>query len=121
MILVDKNIDIEEDAGTVTCKPLGGNLSAKRDQTIKWMLKGRATRFRIDFRIRPVDGFPTPPAPWPFGNNPPPGQGDNGTGWITGGKFEGTVAYDEAVFEYDVTVVGPSGVAVLDPMIIVRT
>jgi hypothetical protein len=120
MTLVDKNIDIEEDACTVTCKPVGGNVSAKRNQKLKWTLQGRATRFKIDFYVQPVDGFQTPPAPWPFGDHPPPGQGDNSTGWITSGKFEGWVAYDEGVFEYHVIVPCPLGDVLLDPMIIVR-
>ena len=120
MTLEDKNIDIEEDACTVTCKPFGGNVSAKLGQKLKWTLKGRATQFKIDFVVVPVDGFPTPAVPWPFGNNPPPGQGDNSTGWVTGGKFEGRVDFELAVFEYTVTVPCPAGVAVLDPMIIVR-
>ena len=120
MTLADRNIDIEEDACTVTCKPSGGSVSARPRQKLRWSLKGKATRFRIDFRIKPVDGIPTPPVPWPFGTEPPPGQGDNSTGWITSGRFEGTIAFDEAVFEYDVTVPCESGFAVLDPMIIVR-
>ncbi|HEX7374327.1 MAG TPA: hypothetical protein VF277_05090, partial [Steroidobacteraceae bacterium] len=83
MTLVDKNIDIEEDACTVTCKPVGGSVSAKLHQKVRWTLKGRATRFRIDFRVKPVDGIPTPPVPWPFGDDPPPKKGDNSTDWIT--------------------------------------
>jgi hypothetical protein len=119
MDVQEKNLDIEEDACTVTCKPKGGSVFAKLGHKLRWRTKGKAFRFRLDFRIRPVDGIATPPAPWPFGTNPPPGAGDNSTGWVTSGSFEGTVAFDEAVFEYDVIVPCESGLAVLDPMIIV--
>jgi len=116
----DKNIDIEEDACTVTCKPVGGNVAVKRGHKIKWKTRGKSFEFKLDFRIKPVDGFATPSAPWPFGDSPSPAEGNNSTGWVKDGSFTGTIAFDQGVFEYDVLVPCGSGLAVLDPMIIVK-
>jgi hypothetical protein len=119
MMTDEKNIDIEEDACTVTCKPMGGNVRVRSGHKIKWKTRNKEFKFKLVFRIRPVDGIPTPPVPWPFGTNPPPAEGDNSTGWVTTGSFTGTIAFEEAVFEYDAYVPCASGLAVLDPMIIV--
>jgi hypothetical protein len=119
MSVVIKRISIEVGAGTVTCKPSGGSVKAREGHKIKWKTKGRNFRFKIKFGVRPVDGIPTASAPWPFGDHPPPAEGDNSTGWVTSGSFVGKVAFDAAVFEYEVIVPVRGGVAVLDPMIIV--
>jgi hypothetical protein len=116
----DKCVDVAESACTVICTPSGGNLSAKRNMRLKWKLKGPTPKFKLVFHAVPVDGFVTPPVPWPFGTHPAPAEGDDSTGWITSGVFIGRIAFDEGVFEYDVYTCSEAGVAVLDPMIIVR-
>lgn len=119
MTIESRDVDIEEDACTVTCKPKGGSMAVKRGHRIRWRTRNKAFRFKLDFRVKPVEGIATPSAPWPFGTSPPPGEGDNSSGWVSGGVFEGTVAFEEGIFEYDVSAPCDSGLAVLDPMIIV--
>jgi hypothetical protein len=112
----DKDIDIDQISGSIICSPDGGNVAVVLHDKIKWKRVNKVVAFRLTFRIVPVSGLPTPSAPWPFGDDPPPAQGDNSTGWVA--EFSGRVAL-QGVFDYTTETKTLTAQASMDPMIIV--
>jgi hypothetical protein len=113
----DKDIDIDQISGSVVCKPDGGNAFLNLRDKIRWKRVNQVTEFRLTFRIVPVAGMELPAAPWPFGDDPPPREGDNSTGWVT--DFSGRVAAC-GVFDYVTETKTETSQSSLDPMIIVK-
>jgi hypothetical protein len=86
---------------------------------VKWKCKSRQFDFRLLFRAVPYNGLDTPQVNWPFDAEAAREPGTDGTPWLKGGSFKGTLAV-EGAFKYEVQVLTDSGaIVVLDPMIIV--
>jgi len=120
MDAISKTVEVDETECTVICTPQGGQLDVAKNDKAKWKCKTRQFDFKLDFRIKLIPGQPTPTVPWPFRTNPPPAPGtNNSTGWITRSSFTGRFE-EVGAFEYDLSVPCEGGLAILDPMIIVR-